>query len=475
MPLLDSPALNSGEFDLLLGWLLNGAPSGIGDSPPMAHAGVDQHVNESAVVVLDASASADDFGISRYAWVQVLGVPVVLSDAAGIQPQFNAPSVSATEILQFELTVSDVSGQVSSDTVQIIVNTLDLAPVANAGSNFTVDEGATAALDGSQSTDDLGIQAYGWEQLSGPTVSVSNATISQPTFPAPSVTGDTVLQFQLTVTDGVGQSSLDTVQVTVNDDAAPLVNAGANQSVTEGTNVMLVGTASDDVGIQTYAWVQTGGSGVTLSSNNSVSTSFTAPDILDTSSELLAFQLTVTDTLGQSASASQQVTVNGVSTDPAPVANAGPDQIVFERDSVTLNGAASTDNSSISAHAWAWVSGPTVSLSSSSAVAPSFVAPSVASTELLVLKLTVTDDNSQTNTDTVQITINNDQAPIAVAGNNQLVNEGDSGSLDGSSSSDDLGIASYAWVQLAGSAAILTGGTPWPRRIRHLRYSMMNS
>jgi len=93
--------------------------------------------------------------------------------------------------------------------------------------------------------------------------------------------------------------------------ASPVANAGAAQSVASGAAVVLNGTASSDSdgSIASYAWTQTGGTAVTLSSSASAQPSFTAPQVVAIST--LTFSLVVTDNRGAgSAAASVTITVN---------------------------------------------------------------------------------------------------------------------------------------------------------------------
>ncbi|GAB4118708.1 MAG: hypothetical protein Tsb0027_12300 [Wenzhouxiangellaceae bacterium] len=90
-------------------------------------------------------------------------------------------------------------------------------PVADAGADQSVDEGAVVTLDGSGSSDaDTDPLSYNWTQLSGPAVSLSAANTAMPSFTAPQVSSQQALVFELTVEDGFVSAS-DTVTVTVND------------------------------------------------------------------------------------------------------------------------------------------------------------------------------------------------------------------------------------------------------------------
>jgi len=87
----------------------------------------------------------------------------------------------------------------------------------------------------------------------------------------------------------------------------PIADAGANASVAPGASVVLDGNASRDTDgtIVAYAWAQTAGTTVTLSSTNTPTAAFIAPAAAGT----LAFRLTVTDDAGASASKDVVITV----------------------------------------------------------------------------------------------------------------------------------------------------------------------
>ena len=113
-----------------------------------------------------------------------------------------------------------------------------------------------------------------------------------------------------------------TYTVTVTRDAppntAPTVNAGPDQSVTLGANVILSGTATDpDQASDTlaYAWTQSSGTNVTLNDAATATAAFTAPD----SAGALEFTLTVTDAASAAITDTVTITIVPVSaTDTTP-------------------------------------------------------------------------------------------------------------------------------------------------------------
>jgi hypothetical protein len=82
-------------------------------------------------------------------------------------------------------------------------------PVAKAGNDQIVAINATVTLDGSGSSDlENNIVSYQWEQIGGPTVTLTNADTAIAKFTA-SITVGSLLTFELTVTDSCGLTSKD--------------------------------------------------------------------------------------------------------------------------------------------------------------------------------------------------------------------------------------------------------------------------
>jgi K319L-like, PKD domain len=343
-----------------------------------------------------------------------------------------APGVVGFSIFDATSALGDNRGGVSLNLVMA-----NHPPTADAGADFSVNEGQTGVtLDGSGSSDPDGdTLTYAWTQVGATTVTLSGATTAMPTFDAPTVAvGGETLSFQLQVTTPNGESSTDTVSVTVvNVNHPPVADAGLDQSIAEGSPVTLHGEDSFDIDNDgfTYTWVQIGGLPmVTLTGANTANPTFTAP-VLSTGGApgvvaTLVFELTVDDGFPQAAPASgfnfgnvvDYVTVEITNVNNDPTADAGLDQTVDEHSAVAISGTSSSDpDSDPLTYAWTQVGGPGVALTGSATATPSFTAPFVSAGGTdFEFKLTVDDGYGGTATDTVVIHVQDiNDPPLASA------------------------------------------------------------
>ena len=121
----------------------------------------------------------------------------------------------------FEVTLSNLSsGAIGANNI-LRVNIADGTGINNppnsvAGASQTVAAGATVTLDGSGSNDvDGDTLSYAWSQTMGPNVTLSNANTATASFVAPSVASDTLLRFELQVSDTGGLADTSQASVTV--------------------------------------------------------------------------------------------------------------------------------------------------------------------------------------------------------------------------------------------------------------------
>ncbi|MFP2898948.1 PKD domain-containing protein [Corallococcus sp. 4LFB] len=335
----------------------------------------------------DPDAASGD--VLTYQWTQVGGqAPVTLTGADTATPTF-VTDVAFTQYLTFQLVVTDAQGKTSlPKTVDIGVNNINRAPVVMATATESVNEGETAELDASGSTDPDGqALTYSWAQTGGDVAAtLTDATSAKATFTAPEVTEDTQLTFTVTVSDGAA-STKQSVAVTVkNVNRPPVVDAGADQEVAARAEVTLSGTATDAEGDAiTYAWTQVSGTTVTLSGTDTATAKFTAPNVA--ADEELSFRLTVT---AGGESASDLVNVK-VSVDNRAPTVSGTTSTATEGDKVSITTNAKDPDGDALTYAWTQTGGPSVTLTGASTAKLEFTAPSVKSDTDLTFSLTVTD------------------------------------------------------------------------------------
>ncbi|MBW2514080.1 MAG: fibronectin type III domain-containing protein, partial [Deltaproteobacteria bacterium] len=143
-----------------------------------------------------------------------------------------------------------------------------------------------------------------------------------------------------------------------------------------------------------------------------------------------------------------------------PVADAGPDQIVSEGQTVVLNGSNSTDpDDGIASYHWVQMGEPVVNLFDPDTKQPTFTAPAAGlEGTALTFELTVVDHDGNQGKDACVVNVTSqNEPPRAIAGDDQTVDEGTVVTLDGSLSLDiDDGISSYLWTQVGAPAVTLS-------------------
>jgi len=313
-------------------------------------------------------------------------------------------------------------------------------PVANAGTDIVAVVNTSVTLDASGSTDNVGIVNYTWEYVDGygATVTLYDQVVSH----VFNLTGDNAVT--LSVSDAAGHVASDSVWVNVTADGPPVANAGPDQTVDEGIQVIFDGSGSyDDVGIVNYTWTIPN-LGVEMYDVDPVFT-------FDTPGEY-AVELVVTDTLGQT-SAPDWLNVTVADVTP-PTANAGPDQSVALGSSVTFDGSLSTDNYAVVNYTWTFTDGSAVTLYG---VTKQYTFTTLGAHTVTLM---VRDAAGLTDTDTVVVTVSDMTDPVAHAGPDQIVAIGTTVHFDGTASTDNVGITSYTWTFTDINPRTLTGAAP---------------
>ncbi len=294
--------------------LTNGATLDIGGN--VSTISIAEHIREDAQIIARGSVGSLVLGLDIQSGCSVsiagdlgaleartvAGPVTIAGDLDSIRTDSVTSTIHASAAVgDFEIRDGSHHYQEHFDRAREIVydgselTTINTSPIAHAGDDIVVEEGALVALDASGTVDaEADSLVYSWRQVSGPAVSLGHDSSVNPTFTAPEGLTESTLIFEVTVSDG-DLTTTDTVTVTIEaDNDAPTVEAGDGQTVAEGDRVTLAGSAVDpeDQSLS-YSWVQTGGPPVALSSANSASPTFTAPQAAGDYE--LTFELHVSD------------------------------------------------------------------------------------------------------------------------------------------------------------------------------------
>ncbi|MDD9864582.1 MAG: hypothetical protein OXU54_08420, partial [Gammaproteobacteria bacterium] len=393
----------------------------------------------------------------------------------------------------------------------------------NLGADQTVNEGDTVILAATASGSDPITTWLLLTQTTGPTPSYSWSIASHTTtFTAPYADADYTLDFSVTARDSGDRTAMDTITINVEDAGAapvgpappttpppnlpPVAEAGPDQTVNEATTpqVMLDGRGSSDPEGErlAYCWTQTSGTAVgpfvgtvadardscgpagSYQSANFPVVSFST-DIAASSTLVFQLVVTVPETRDEDGnvlraaqvSAADTVTVTVTADDDMPIVEAGDSsQRVVPGVRVALLGAYARDDGGPPAIAWSQTGGTTVTLSSATALRPTFTAPALtapAQSETLTFQLQATETGGamRSVTDTVEVVVANNPSepeppfppPFGVnAGADQTVAGGAAVTLDGSASVGSgprVGPASatdWTWEQVGGPTVTLS-------------------
>jgi hypothetical protein len=285
-----------------------------------------QTVAELTTVTLNASPSKPNGGGDpiAYLWTQISGPPVTLSSTTAQKPTFLAPDVGpAGATVRLNLRVTGCSPPlVANVTTDITITNVigpNTPPFASASvSPQPAQEGMPVTLSSAGSSDPEGATlTYLWQQLSGPSVTLSSSTAANPTFTAPNTAypGGASLVFRLTVSDGSLTAQAQTTANIVWVDDPPTAALTCSGVVNEGQTITLNGAGSSDTddGIKSYTWAQVlGPPNIDVSSYTASSISFPAPVLGIGQEGFVPFRLVVTDFAGQTSQAECTVQIKDV-------------------------------------------------------------------------------------------------------------------------------------------------------------------
>ena len=451
--------------------------------------------NEGTTVTLGATVTGGTYdGSITYAWTVSGGV---LDDATLAAPTWTRPSVNADTDFDIDLTVSvegtgtnartGTSDSQAATQVQATVNNILVTTVtANAGTDKTVDSGASVTIGGTDTiVNASGNTDISWSVVSGTTIAIGtlldDSTIASPSFTGPTIArggDDLTIVLRKTVTNN-SITNTDDVEITVNaPDPLPTPEAGTvtitgDTTANNGDTVTLTASlGGTQTGTITYAWT---GSDITTASDKTA----TSVDVQRSTDGNADVSLVITATGDgttvesgtDTATDTHRVVFSALPTSVS--ANAGADKTVDSGGSVTIGGTDSITNG-VGATTIGWTlrsGGAGSSLSDATSASPTFTAPTIApggANREFVYRKTV-ENNGETGTDDVTITVTAPAAlPQPEAGSVTITaspsnpNAGADVTLTATLSGTRRGTITYQWGDAASgtaSTAVITRAT----------------
>ncbi len=425
----------------------SGSSASTTDSEPVANAGADKNVTIGSAVNFDGSASTDDKGISSYSWDFDTSNGIT-SEATG---KTATKTYTTAGTYTVTLTVTDTSGQKSTDTLKIIVNNAISNQIDDSLTSYDnrLREDSPAGVYSDITYLDIGkststCRDLMWFDLSeyNTTDTISKATLSLYWYyPASKTrTSDTVVEVYRPL-----EWDPEYVSWTSRTSTTAWTTAGGNwydkNGVAQGSTpyATLIFPASTVPGNKYYDFDVTELVQEYISGDNK-NTGFFLKARTE-SGNYIAFYSS------ESSNAAQRpkltVTVAPVSVDNSPVANAGADKTATTGSAVNFNGSTSTDDKGIASYSWDFDAANGITSEATGKTATK----TYTTAGTYTVTLTVTDTSGKKATDTLKVVVSApvDKAPVANAGADKTVTRGTAVSFTGSLSTDDKGIVSYRW------------------------------
>lgn len=280
-------------------------------------------------------------------------------------PFAHVPSPTSNKTYTLGASISAFCSSVSNPAIASANVTVNPTPIASAGSDTSVCSAATVTLKG------VGGGTYQWYA----------GTVSNPNIATPTTTIFATTTYRLRVSNSFACADSDDVLVTVLPN--PIANAGNDTTICRNKTVTLKGSGGG-----TYLWTSSGNITNPTSANPAV-----------TPANTTNYQLIVTNT--SNCSDTDDVTVIVT---PTPVADAGIDTAICTGGTVVLNGSGGGT--------YLWYGG-TIAIPS---IASPIVKPNATTTYFLVVSNTF----ACSDTDDVQVIVNNDTKASIIPTNANL-------------------------------------------------------
>jgi chitodextrinase len=454
----------------------------VNDAPEFTYTEPEIIFNEDESAVVDFAEyvyDVDGDDLSMY----VLGAEVIIAEIDGFVITFSAPQDwYGTESIIIGVT-DNQDRAVAEVNVDIVVLPVNDAPVIELPDSFTIDQGVPYIVDFSVYVydidgDELELTLSGNENID---VMIEGLEV---TFNSPDWYGEEELTF--TVDDAMGRAIASDVVTVIVRPALYEVEITIGSATVFQDNSFIISVSTSELydywnvisfefdflyDAESYEYVgYTAGNvpnpNAMLMANNSapgvVAVAYADAYAMTGYGELISFEFialnagiseaTVSDFRYNSTYIENIIPgmVEVIDVNHPPVADAGEDISVYEFETAYLDGSGSYDpDGQMLSYFWEAPEG--IELDDATSVNPSFVAPEVTEDTEFVFTLMVSDGEYEDIDEVIVTVLNFNHPPVADAGEDQIVNEGDFVQLDGSLSFDeDNDALTYIWEVPAG-------------------------
>ncbi|WP_068545420.1 M36 family metallopeptidase [Thalassotalea crassostreae] len=188
---------------------------------------VDEKDSAGNQSLISTSASAIEFDNEAvtFTWEQLSGPTAEFTQSNDGNLSFVSPIISRNSLLIFKVTATDASGNEKSETVEIIVRDVNVAPTSQ-GADMTVKEGALVVINSVTEDLDGDSLTFNWQQVSGDAVEFDGAKSDAIEFVAPNITETTTVSFEMTASDS-DKSTTSTYTVTIEPYSSNVSSSGS--------------------------------------------------------------------------------------------------------------------------------------------------------------------------------------------------------------------------------------------------------
>ena len=226
-------------------------------APVAAVVGDDTGFAEQAVNLSATDSTDADGDALTYTWqfVETPDNSNVVFDSSSSEEVTFTPDLAGTYTVQ--LTVNDGTENSTPVEYAVVIEEALVAPVAAISTSSDTRQGVAIELNGASSTfdDRSGAElAYRWQFISRPETSTANIAVADNAVTefTPDLAGDYAVELQ--VTDGVGEVSVTTFELTVAANEQPTAQAAVDRDYVLGSEAYAYSSVEDDDATHTYAW-----------------------------------------------------------------------------------------------------------------------------------------------------------------------------------------------------------------------------